>query len=134
MNVKSPYRVHLVVDPEFGERLSTLPADEPVWVVASPLNESAARQLWQQRPTKSHLDGVSVFDSYDGDREEAVLGTLDTIDLHHGEHSATPPYSLLEVIGCPASESIRAALAELGFSVVAATTEGFSAQRSIPVA
>ena len=133
MSIPPPYRVHVVVDPAFGQRLADLPADEPVWVVASPINEPVIRQLWQQRPTKSHLDGITLFQSH-GSPEDALLGNLGTIDLHHGEYSAQPPYSLLEVVGCQPSEEVRSALAELGFSITATSPQGFSAQRPIPVA
>lgn len=132
MNVKSPYRVHMVLDPNFGERLAEMPADEPVWLPASPANESAALKF--PRSTKSHLDGVSLFQAYEVDLEESFLDLIDTVDLHHGEHSAKPAYSLIEVVGCRPSEKVRSALAELGFAVGAVTTEGFSAQRSTTVA
>jgi hypothetical protein len=46
MSITSPYRVHVVVDPAFGQRLADLPAGEPVWVVASTINEPVVRQLW----------------------------------------------------------------------------------------
>ena len=133
MSITSPYRVHVVVDPAYGQRLADLPASEPVWIVASPNNEPVVRQLWEQRPAKSHLDGITMSQSY-GSPEDSFLGVLDSVDLHHGEHSATPPYSLLEVVGCPPSEEVRSALAELGFSITAASPGGFSAQRPIPVA
>ncbi|MBE7158417.1 MAG: hypothetical protein INR62_08290 [Rhodospirillales bacterium] len=133
MSITSPYRVHVIVDPASGRRLADLPADEPVWIVAGPINEPIVRQLWQQRLTKSHLDGITMFRSH-GSPEDAFLGELGTVDLHHGEYSAQPPYSLLEVVGCPPSEEVRSALTEFGFSIIASSPEGFSAQRPIPVA
>lgn len=132
MKTINPRRVHVVVDPAFGQRLAALPADEPVWIVASPVNEPVARELWRQRSTKRHLDGITLFPSY-GAPEDSFLGVLDRVDLHHGEHSATPPYSLLEVVGCAPSEGVRAALAELGFDVGVGTPDGFSASRAIRV-
>ncbi len=133
MSTPSPYRVHVVVDPAFGQRLADLPADEPVWIVASPTNNPVVRQLWQERPTKSHHDGITLFQPH-GSPDDAFLGQLGSVDLHHGEYSAQPPYSLVEVIGCPPSEEVCSALAELGFSVIDTSSEGFSAQRPTPVA
>ncbi len=133
MSITSPYCVHVVVDPVFGQRLVDLPAGEPVWIVASPINEPVVRQLWRQRPTESHLDGITMFQPH-GSPEGAFLGELGSIDLHHGEYSARPPYSVLEVVGCPPSEEVRSALAELGFIITTTSPEGFSAKRPIPVA
>ena len=131
MSSTPPYRVHMVVDPAFGERLSDMPVGEPVWILASPINEPVVRQLWRQRPSESHLDGITLFRSI-GSPEEAFLGQLGNVDLHHGVHSAWPPFSLLEVVGCLPSEEVRSALAEFGFSVSFISPEGFSARRTIP--
>ena len=132
MTVNSPHCVHVILDPDFDQRVTDLPTGEPVWIVASPTNEPAVRQLWQQRPPASHLDGITLFRSH-GSPEDAFLREIGTIDLHHGEDSAYPPYSLLEVVGCQPLEEIRSALAEFGFQIIDNSLEGFSAQRSIPV-
>jgi hypothetical protein len=129
-----PQRVHVILDPTFGQRLAQLPAHEPVWIVRSADNDPIVHELWQSRTTKSHLDGITLFNASDGSPEEAFLDILGSVDLHHGAHSADPPYALLEVTGCPLSEEIRAALDELGFAIIGKTENGFSAQRSSPPA
>src|SRR3954463_12317750 len=99
----SAYLVHIVVDPAFGERLATVPVGEPVWIIESALNTPVAHRLWAERP-KDYRDGIttSVADA-DSVPESELIRILDTVDEHHGEYSAEPPYSLLDVIGCSPS-------------------------------
>ncbi|MBI5685419.1 MAG: hypothetical protein HZC54_10080 [Verrucomicrobia bacterium] len=128
MTVTVPYRVRVVVDPAFGERLATLPANEPVWVIDSPSNTPVAHRLWKERPAANHLSGITTFQpSSESNPEDDLLAELDTIDLHHGYYSADPPYSILEVIGCAPSERVRATLTEFGFSIDSISSDGFIA-------
>jgi hypothetical protein len=130
MASEHPYRVRVVVDPAFGERLAKLAKDEPVWIIDTPLNSVVVQRLREQLYSSSHLTGITTFKDTPGlDAEETLLYLLDTIDLHHGEHSANPPYSILEVIGCTASKAISAALADLGFTVDTVGPDHFSARR-----
>ena len=123
-----PYRVRVVVEASFGERLAALPPGEPVWVVESAENTPVAKRLWSEPPTSNQLAGITTFQpSLPDTAEEHLLSVLDTIDLHHGNYSADLPYSVLEVIGCEPSPRISAALDELGFSVVSRSESGFIA-------
>jgi hypothetical protein len=124
----------LVLDPAFGDRLADLPSNEPVWIIKSADNEVLAREYWKHHPSRNHLTGLTLFDSCNGDPEAEFIGVLGTVNLHHGEHSASPPYSILEVIGCAPSDSIRAALADIGFAVVSSSAAGFTAHRDLRVA
>jgi hypothetical protein len=121
----APFRVRVVVDPSFGERLATLPADEPVWIIHSELNTPIAHKLWRERSAASYRTTFAACD--EPDPEDQFLGQLDTIDLHHGHYSSSPPYSIIEVIGCPASDRVRAALDKKGFSIDVITAAGFVA-------
>src|SRR5205085_4396931 len=87
------------------------------------------QRLWKERPGQSSLTGITIFKSSAVTAEEILLNELGTIDLHHGEHSASPPYSVLEVIGCGVSEDIRQALEQVGFSVESVSEESFTAVR-----
>jgi hypothetical protein len=125
------YRVHVVVDPHYGERLRALPAGEPVWVVGSPDNRPVIEALWRKREGSSHRNGITSF-SYDpnGTPEAWLIGELPAIDLHHGEYSHNPPYSVLNVIGVVWSEPIGEKLGQLGFAEHSLTAEGFVARRT----
>jgi hypothetical protein len=122
------YKVYLVVDPRFGERLTSLPCGKPVWIVDSPVNTPVIRRLWSERPAGSHLTGITSFvGSGSGIPDEDVIGQLDTIDLHHCEYSADPPYAEIEVIGAAPSDDAVQRLEELGFRLGATTEGGFIA-------
>jgi hypothetical protein len=127
MNGSVSSTVYVVVDRNYGERLASLPSDDPVWVVDSPGNGAVARRL---QPTRldGHLHGITTFRTASGaDAETDLIGVLDTVDLHHGKYSASPPYSRLTVVGCRPSEAVCAALAQLGFRVVGSGDQGFDA-------
>jgi hypothetical protein len=127
---ETAYRVRIVVDPHFGQRLTRLPDREPVWVVDSEANTPVAKALQAARAT-SHLHGVTTFTPFTtGDREHQLLGILDTVDLHHGQYSADPPYSEVEVYGAGLSQAVEQAFRDLGFEHFDATPDGFVASRS----
>ncbi len=127
-----PYRVRVVVDPHFGQRLTTLPLNEPVWIIDSEENTAVAHDAWKQRPNRNdHLTGITTFKSAAGnDPEEELITQLGPIDLHHGDYSADPPYSILEVVGCAASPKVRDAMAKFGFEVEESSANGFRAIRA----
>jgi hypothetical protein len=131
MNEK-PYRVYVVVDPHYGERLRHLPADEPIWIIDSEENHSVIQALWNERNQSRHLDGITSF-KYDskGTPEHWFVSELATIDLHHGEFSHNPPYSVLEVVGVAWSDKVESALKEYGFIKYERTIEGFITWREI---
>jgi hypothetical protein len=118
-----------VVDPHFGHRLTTLPLNEPVWIIDSEENTAVASEAWKQCPNRNdHLTGITTFRSVAGyDPEEELITQLGPIDLHHGHYSADPPYSILEVIGCAASPKVRDALTKCGFQVEESSANGFRA-------
>jgi hypothetical protein len=131
--VVTPYKVCVVVDREFGQRLSELEPDVPVWIVGTSANRAAAEQLWKDHPQKNHLTGITTFKDWESaSTEELLVSELDTIDLHHGPHSANPPYTILEVFGAPLSERIKAELLQYGFNEFRPTQAGFNAVRPMP--
>jgi len=130
---EKPYTVYVVVDPNFGERLASLPIGIPVWIVDAPSNKPVAQRLWRERAEVNHLTGITTYNFLqDASPEETLLEELDTIDLHHGPYSADPPFTRIEVFGTPFSETIRLALADYGFNQFSSTTDGFVATRQIP--
>ncbi len=129
--VKAPYRVFVIVDRDYGERLAALPNDEPVWIIDSPANTPVARRLWKERTELDHLRGITTFTSGpECAAEDAFINLLEDIEEHHGEYSAFPPYSILDVTGCLPSERIREALAGFGLVIHSATVDGFVALRN----
>src|ERR1019366_3909839 len=128
------YRVFVVVDKEYGERICELARTGPAWIIDTPVNRAAAQKMWAERPHASHLDGVTTFKSQASVPEDALVNELDMIDLHHGCYSADPPYTVLEVVGASATESVKAELGQYGFNEFCSTTAGFLAVRPVPCA
>jgi hypothetical protein len=126
------YRVFVVLDREYGERLFELVANGPVWIVDTPTNRAVAQKIWTADPNRSHLDGITTFKTDGPSPETALIDQLDTIDLHHGTYSANPPYTVLEIIGTTISERTKAELSQFGFNQFQGTAEGFRAVRPLP--
>jgi hypothetical protein len=127
-----PYVVTVIVDPNYGERLADLPLGRPVWIVDTPMNRLVTERLWAESADSSHLTGMTIFTwNAAAGREATLIDELDTVDLHHGVHSADPPYTVLEVVGTPLTQKIKDALSEFGFDEFDATAEGFRAVRPL---
>jgi hypothetical protein len=61
--------------------------------------------------------------------EDLLISELDAIDLHHGPHSANPPYTILQVVGASLSDRVEAELSRLGFDEFQSSSAGFCAVR-----
>jgi hypothetical protein len=128
-----PYRVFVVVDRDYGQRLTELAETGPVWIVDTPANRTVAQQIWAAHPNRSHLEGVTTFKApEDTSSEDMLISELNTIDLHHGTYSANPPYTVLDVIGTAITARLRAELGEFGFDDFQETRQGFRCVRPIP--
>jgi hypothetical protein len=126
-----PYRVYIIVDPDFGEKLAQLERGAPVWIVDSPTNKPVVQRFWNEHPNESHLTGITAFHNWDSlSPEDMLLRKLDTIELHHGPYSANPAYSVIEVLGTQLTSTAKNGLAEYGFDVFHITSTGFVAIRS----
>jgi|SRR5271155_4962548 len=131
--VALPYKVYLVVDLEFGEKLAELEPGVPVWIVDTPTNKPVAQRLWKERPHESHLSGITTFDDFGSSTpEDILLSQLDVIDLHHGIYSAKPPYAVLEVVGTQPSARAKNEMSEYGFNEFETNSTGFIAKRPEP--
>ena len=125
-----PYKVYVVVDREFGEKLAELVRGVPVWIVDTPTNKPVAQRFWNERPDENHLTGITTFNDLNSlSPEEMLLGHLDTIELHHGSHSADPPYTVIEVFGTQLTANTKSVLSEYGFNAFHITSTGFTASR-----
>jgi hypothetical protein len=126
------YRVFVVLDREYGERLSELVGNDPVWIVDTPTNRAVAQKIWTAEPNRTHLDGITTFKTPEASSPEtALIEQLDTIDLHHSRYSADPPYTVLEAVGAVMSDRIKSELSLYGFDEFLATPEGFRASRPL---
>jgi hypothetical protein len=128
-----PYSVSVVLDRTFGPRLRELLEAGPVWAVDSPANRDSAKRLWEEFPSRDHLDGVTIFmTGKDYSPAQMLIGQMETIDLHHGVYSADPPYTTIRIFGSELTIEVRETLAEFGFDSFKITDEGFDAVRPLP--
>ncbi len=131
----APYCVLVVLDGEYGTRLSELVMKGPIWIADTPTNRAAAEIFGTAPPDPKQPDGVTLFTSKNiGFPETILLANLYTIDMHHNSYSAAPPYTALEVIGASLSEKIKTELSEYGFDEFFTTSEGFRAERPLSAA
>ena len=130
--VQNPYKVVVIVDREYGAQLSEVADGVSVWIVDTPVNRAVAERRWANRPTESHLTSVTTFKTAGSSPDEILLQELDMFDLHHGEYSAQPPYTILEVMGAALNDKITAALGEFGFNHFQSTGTGLRATRPLP--
>ena len=119
----------MVVDPNFGERLASLPLGVSVWIIDTPINKAVANRLRKARANLSHLTGITTYNIIeDASPEENLLEELDMIDLHH----PNPPFTRIEIFGAHLSDNIKLVFADYGFDQFLATADGFAAIRQSP--
>lgn len=128
------YRVHLIVDREFQACDWQLPLSEPVWIVETDANRPYVTESLKARQGLDHLAGVTSFnDTPTSSPEDLAIKMLSIIDLHHGEYSASQPYSSLHVIGARKSADLVAAADTLGLSEVSGQDFDFELRIAEPV-
>jgi hypothetical protein len=129
---KNPYCVFVVLEQEYGAGLLNLLPSGPIWAVNTSTNRVVAQDYWSEHPEISYLDGITVFDfANDASPEDTLVSELANIDLHHGIHSADPPYTILEIIGTNVTERIKQELGHYGFNRFDTTSAGFRAIRPL---
>jgi hypothetical protein len=115
--VESAYRVAVVVDPEFGERLASLAERMHVWVADTPANRIVAERIWAATAAPSIERGVTTFRINRSEPSDAwAANILPDVELHHGEYSHKPAVDTLEIHGATLSARLRLALGAAGFT------------------
>lgn len=128
--IGKPYKVIVVVDPLFGDRLASLPPNTPVWVGDTPANNPVVHRLREERQQNNHLTGITTFRfTKEISSEDNLIREFASIDLHHGPASTNPPYAEIEVFGTSDSTRLRTELAAYGFTELLPTQDGFIAKR-----
>lgn len=123
--------VQLIFDPNYGERLRSVPTGTPVWVTMSDINGPVVRSLWEERPDRGSIMGITGFsEACPLDTDRRFLDYFESLDLHHGPYSTSSPYTKLSVVGIELTENIRGMLLDLGFDDLKQSSNGFTAIRS----
>lgn len=127
-------RVAIVVDRAFGSRLAALASDRHVWIVESPVNSPAIRQVWDGPASGDEDDplgpGVTSFAAIDAETPEAMCARIaDDVAEHHNDASHDPPWAEIGVIGVPLSPLLRQFFENIGGTVFHQTPDGFVCRR-----
>jgi hypothetical protein len=130
-----PYKVYVIVDRDFGEKIIRLDQGAPVWIVDTTTNKPVVQRFWNEHPDKGHLAGITTFDDVrTSSPEDMLLSHLNTIELHHGSYSADPPFTMIEVFGTELTDKAKSRLSEYGFNEFQVIPGGFKAIRPKPLA
>ena len=114
--MKHDYRIILVVDRHYGERLKTLPKDTPAWIVDSPANRPVIDELRKERAADTHPAGITSFkDVAEASPEKLAVSMLNDVELHHGSNSTNPRCNILQIVGAPMTRALDDALNRLDF-------------------
>jgi hypothetical protein len=125
------YRVAIVVDPAFGDRLTSLANRMHVWVADTPLNRDAAERIWAATTTPGIERGVTTFSVSPSESLDAwAAEILAAVELHHGEYSHNPPVTTLELHGTALSPRLQETLRAMGFTDLDADGSFIVASRS----
>ncbi len=134
MTSTDTYAVAIVVDPKFGDRVSSLLERMPVWVVDTEINRAAAARARAPRVQPGggvgHT-GIGALTTSTIDKDAApeswCLGILDTVAGHHDRYAHTRGYSAVEIYGAIPSPGLLRALAAYRLSEITALSGGFRA-------
>jgi hypothetical protein len=134
------YVVAIVVDPEFGDRITALVERMPVWMADTETNRTAVGHV---RSSRAHAhDGQSIEHTAVGavttftvdaiaPRETWCLDILGTVAGHHDRYSHSPGYSALEVYGVAPTPRLRAALVDYGLTEITLLPDGSGGFRAV---
>jgi len=128
------HTVGVVVDRNFGDRLLPIVRRLHVWVCDTPANREAAERAWASIPTGAVWNeaGATTFKVSENDSPvDMVLDRLTDIDLHHGEYSHDPAWSVVEVYGSKPIAALQQALQEFGVDTFRETPGGFVCSRPL---
>jgi hypothetical protein len=128
--------VAIVLDPTFGERLTSLVALAPIWIVGSDINRATYERLWRSHKHTGHgeKDAITGFGVKDeNNRIKGLLDILPDVEIHHGRAENNelvfPSGFVLKVIGVPLSADITKALQGYGFTSFVEEPDGFQATK-----
>lgn len=121
--------VSIIVDPEFGERLTALAERGPVWIADTLVNRPIAEAWCGRRGRPVSDERVTTFRVNPGaGPEEWVADILAMVELHHGGFDDNPPsYETLEVWGASLSPRLRDLLTAAGYAELSEFPGGFRA-------
>jgi hypothetical protein len=136
MPASAPPSLIVVLDPDYSDRLESVIAHAPVWIVDTPSNKEACQRIWKRQPHSDHreIGAITSFGAGSEDNlSEGLFDVLPQLETHHGvvdgDYLRFAQSFVVEVIGVRATKDIVSRLAELGLDVISETPDGFRAKR-----
>ena len=117
--------VTLVLNPNFGEQLSNLGKNMPIWIISSPTNDEAVKIA---RQNSNQIEITILYLRPNETPSDLLVRAIYDIEEHHGVISQEYPYTKLHVYGSVEKLSQKV-VAELEFEVITYTTDGFTAKK-----
>jgi hypothetical protein len=128
------YKVGIVVDRNYGDRILELASSFHLWAVESPSNTPTIQRFWAIAHPEPDADplgpGITSFKAPETESAEEMCARIaGDIDEHHGEFAHDPPWSEIAVYGVTLNGRLRDVFAELGATEFAPTQDGFICRR-----
>jgi hypothetical protein len=120
------YRVGLILREDYGEKVTELLDQMPLWVVNTPINQLVVKKLWTFHANRSHLVLGERF--LDDTTIQICMRALSSIDLN-SRLTGRRSHSEVVVNGVAPSDELRHTFADHGFDRFEESTEGFVAYR-----
>ncbi len=123
--------VYLILDPNFGGKIASLPTGVPAWIIMSDENEPFIRRWWAANPDTPFEHGITGFlERPLATADTTFASELESIEMHHGPYSEAPSFTSLKVLGMRLTEQARQELLFLGFREISETEDDFIATRT----
>lgn len=116
--------VVVVLDPEFGDRITSVKQTHRLWAIDSPKNRAA----WSS--VDSAYANSAIFRSTpDASPDQHLIDALADIEDHFGPDSSNVPYERLRVMGLSLSDELKRRLSDEGPANFECCANGFEASR-----
>jgi hypothetical protein len=130
--MSTAHNVALVLDPDFGERLRPLAIRMHVWISGTDGNRRVAEEIWAENKEYSLEQGVTTMAQGDDSAEGFFATVLWAVNVHHGEYSHDPVWTVLHIYGIEPTKTVLADLAAYGATEIERTGDHFVATRIDP--
>jgi len=131
-----PYRIALVFDKFYGEKLFDLAENLYVWIIGSETNRKYVKDYWDTHPANESIDpatggrcfrlnldkGVTMMEDVSTPFDSELL---DDLWDHHGMYAHDPPLSEILVIGLPFTDDVKRTIDDYGLSVIEKRADWF---------
>lgn len=131
---KTLYSVAVVVDRDFGDRVSHLAWRQRTWIVQSPVNLAATHRFDPSghigRVADPLRSGITLFEAAEGDSaEEVCIIGVELLDDHHSPYTEGGGWLAIEVYGVALSRRLQDVFEEIGGAIFLQTVDGFVCRR-----